>query len=121
MIWIPISRHNAFYLYYSGRRVSQIDFPSINLPPIDPTGPKLVSAPPIQDEVDAKSVVSEKKLSFLQEGEAKLNPPEREAKEPLFKATWSLSETKFASSGILSKLGKVLDALKEEDIEEVRM
>jgi hypothetical protein len=116
----------------------------VKLPPIDPSGPNLLTHQ-LPEEADTRSVVgerklhqaankvrqedfetrsvaSERRLSFFQAksrqekgaGEAELD----------FKSTWSHSDTKFASTGILSKLGKVfatLDALTQNKETEVTL
>lgn len=104
------------------RRLSQVELP-FKLPPIDPTGPHLVTAavaPQTLEEIEIRSVVSERKLVLLQEVEGRLRPSqqEKERAQPQPQHTWSLIEAKFASSGILSKLTKLLAGFQDrEDFE----
>ena len=79
------------------------------------------------EEADTKSVVSERKLGFFEAVEAKIKQGKAaeaaeatqkvEAAETERKSTWSHSEAKFASTGILSKLGKLLAVLEVQESE----
>lgn len=117
--WVPP-------IFSIGRRVSRIDRPSLKFPPIDPTGPNLVTAPQLPEEPKAKSTVSERKLSFFEAVEAKIKQSkageagtthevEAAETEPGPKFKWSHNEAKFASTGILSKLGKLLAVLETQE------
>lgn len=102
-----------------GRRASYIDPPiSVKLPPVDPSGPNLVTVPQLPpEEPNARSAISERKLSFFQVVEAKIKQTKASEEEIPFKPSWSHSEAKFSSTGILSKLGKVLATLDVQDFE----
>lgn len=104
-------------MFLLGRKVSYIDPPSVKFPPIDPSGPNLVTAPQFPEEADSRSVISERKLSFFQVVEAKIKQTKASEKETPVEPNWSQNEAKFASTGILSKLGKVLAALNVQDFE----
>lgn len=93
---------------------SLIEPPGVNLPPVDPNGPHLVTAP-LLEEVETRSIANEKKLSFLLEVEAKLAPQKHDLGDTLLNTSWSLTEAKFASTGILSKLSKTLTLLKQQE------
>lgn len=66
------------------------------------------------DKVETKSNFSEKNLEILQEVEERLSS--RKVVKKLG-SIWKVSEAKFASTGILSKLGKAFDLVYAEDIE----
>ena len=113
----------SFTVHFTVRRISQFE-PPFKLPPIDPSGPHLVTgtAPQTLEEVEVRSVVSERKVSILQEVEGKLHPPQQEIeKKALPRHTWSLSEARFASSGILSKLKKQLVLFKDKEDFEITL
>lgn len=76
---------------------------SSTLPPIDPSGPKLVSGGH-QDTEESEIHHTEKKLEFLKEVEAKTD----NKKLPKKKNDCDIREIKFASSSILSNLSKYL-------------
>ena len=88
----------------TARRVSVSEIPTV-LPPIDPTGPKLVSKEPVIPEaVEVRSTISEKKREFLEEVEGKLNLHERG--RPL--QSWKFNEAKFVSISILARLSELI-------------
>ena len=88
----------------TARRVSVSEIPTI-LPPIDPTGPKLVTKEPVIPEaVEVRSTISEKKREFLEEVEGKRRSYERE--RPF--RSWKFNEAKFVSLSILAKLSELI-------------
>lgn len=88
----------------TARRVSVSEIPTV-LPPIDPTGPKLVTKQPVIPEaVEVRSTISEKKREFLEEVEGKLRLHERE--RPL--QSWKFNEAKFVSLSILARLSELI-------------
>ena len=94
------------------RRVSRVNPPNLSLPPIDVNGPHLVTDHAL-DKVDSKTSLAERRLDYLKEVEAK-TAGERQAQQP--GSSWSLDEAKFASTGILKKLGKTLAGLAEQQL-----
>ena len=70
------------------------------LPPVDPSGPKLVAA--VEEVVASEIRHTDEKLEFLKEVEQKVNSSQRKRND------WNISEAKFASSSILSRLSKHL-------------
>ena len=90
------------------RRVSIAEPPV--LPPVDPTGPNLVSGEAL-DALETKSTLSENKISLLQSIE------EKDSAKPLERVhLYKFSEAKFASSSILSSLGKILYTVSDDFI-----
>lgn len=92
------------------RRVSISEGHTV-LPPIDPTGPKLVTtteepAAPLE-VVEAKSLHSELKQEFLKQVEKK---EKFWSPEP----GWKFSEAKFASSSILSNVSKLIYKISDD-------
>ncbi len=85
------------------------------LPSVDPHGPNLVSQPIPEEPAGKLSNKNPESLSDLQEGTRK-SPPKKTRKVG---ALWQLNEAKFASTGILSKLGKVLTKVVNSNIEVV--
>ena len=81
------------------------------LPSLDPTGPKLVAAEPILEAVETRSTYSEKKVEFLLEVEKEEKPKFSEKGQK-----YKFSETKFASSSVLSNLSKFLFSNSEVSI-----
>ena len=96
------------------RRVSISEVVHTVLPPIDPAGPKLVTAQaevpaatgPLE-VVEAKSYQSELKQEFLKQVEKKEKLHRSESE-------WKFSEAKFASSSILSNVSKLLYKISDE-------
>lgn len=72
------------------------------LPPIDRTGPKLISTDN-QDSEESEIHHTEKKRKLLREVQTK-----QKVQHPKRKTDWNLDEAKFASSAILSSLSKFL-------------
>lgn len=90
----------------SARRVSIADPPT--LPPVDPTGPNLVSQEAL-DGLETKSIHSEKKADVTAQ------PSEGHSKEPAkLVEKDKFSQAKFASSSILSNLGKHLSTVSSD-------
>ncbi len=86
----------------SSRSRQVVIAPTANiLPPVDPQGPKLVTAP-------EESVVSEAQRSSLKQEKKKPEPFEGK------KTDWDINETKFASSSILSRLSKLLYLISDD-------
>ena len=86
-------------------------------PSIDLSGPRLVTSDQqVEEANETHSILSEKKLEFLQEVEEKSS-----SRKKVYKlgSIWNLSEAKFASSGILSKLSKALVIVEEDHFEEI--
>ena len=74
------------------------------LPPVDPTGPKLITS----EELPAEIRHTDEKLEFLEEVEKKQTLLQRK------KTDWNINEAKFASSSILSRLSKFLYLVSED-------
>ncbi len=89
-----------------GRQVV-IDPTASILPPVDSSGPRLVAA---VEEVFAASEIrhTDEKLEFLKEVEQKVTSSQRKRND------WNISEAKFASSSILSRLSKHLYLVSED-------
>ena len=79
------------------------------LPVINPKGPKFLTKQITEEAVETRSILSEKKLTFLQEVEEKTKPQKKK-----LGSIWKLSEAKFASTGILSKLSKLFIDISEK-------
>ncbi len=82
-------------------RSRQVDPTAGILPPVDPLGPKLVTAA-------AESVASEAQRSSLKAEKPRQTPSQGR------KSDWNINEAKFASSSILSRLSKSLYLVSQD-------
>lgn len=98
-------RPSARPISASARRVSIAEPPI--LPPVDPTGPNLVSQEAL-DVLETRSVHSEKRVDLAQSSEEH----SREAAKLVEKDKFS--QAKFASSSILSNVGKLLSTISSD-------
>ena len=88
----------------ASRRVSVNEIPTL-LPPIDPSGPRLVSKEPlIPEEVEVRSTLSNKKREFLEEVEGKLQSREKDKPSRY----WKFNEAKFVSISVLARLSELI-------------
>ena len=102
-----------------GRKISVVGY-GVRLPQIDPQGPNFIrgnqSIAEENREVETKSILSEKRFELLKEVEEELSTTKQEAAHKPA-SIWEVSEAKFASSRILSKLGKLLEDVCTKVIE----